>query len=125
MVQSVSSVNVSTNYNNKQTSAKKQSFGLSYYEKPESPVKKRLKRIGGQFVFGAVVSMVFDAVRAGYNYVTKAPQQSLKSIGANAAVLGLGFVAIDSVMNLYYKHKAKKVIEEQNKMLQERLGRPV
>ena len=69
--------------------------------------------------------MVFDAVRAGYNYVTKAPQQSLKSIGANAAVLGLGFVAIDSVMNLYYKHKAKKVIEEQNKMLQERLERPV
>ena len=115
MVQSVSSANVSTNYGNRNcTGCKKPAFGLSlsYCEKPESSTKKTLKRMGGQFVFGAVVSAIFDAVRAGYNYITKAPQQSLKSIGANAAVLGLAFVAIDSVMNLYYKHKAKKIMEE-------------
>ena len=113
MVQSVSSSNVSTNYGNRNcTGCKKPAFGLSYYEKPESSTKKTLKRMGGQFVFGAVVSAIFDAVRAGYNYITKAPQQSLKSIRANAAVLGLAFVAIDSVMNLYYKHKAKKIMEE-------------
>lgn len=126
MVQSVSSSNVSTNYGNRNcTGCKKPAFGLSYYEKPESSTKKTLKRMGGQFVFGAVVSAIFDAVRAGYNYITKAPQQSLKSIGANAAVLGLAFVAIDSVMNLYYKHKAKKVIEEHNKMIKEKIERPV
>ena len=127
MIQAISSANVSNTYKNNCSGCKKPAFGLSlsYYEKPESPAKKTLKRMGEQFVLGAVVSGLFDAVRAGYNYVTKAPQQSWKTIGSNAAIVGLGFIAIDSVMSLYYKHKAKKVIEEQNKMLQERLGRPV
>lgn len=112
MVQAISSANVTTNYNKRNCSGcKKPAFGYTQ----ESPTKKKLKRIGGQFVYGAIVSGIFDAVRAGYNFVTKGPQQPLKNIATNAAIVGLAFVAIDSVMNLYFKHKAKKILEEQQK----------
>lgn len=118
MVQTVSSANISTNYNNRNcTGCKKPAFGLSlsYYEKPESSTKKTLKRMGERFTMGALVSVIFSAVSAGWNFIRKAPQESLKSVGANAAVLGVAFVAIDSVMNLYYTHKAKKIMEQQEK----------
>ena len=110
MVKAISSANITSNYNTRSCSGcKKPAFGQ------ENPSKKRLKKLGSNFVYGAVVSGIFDAVRAGYNFVTKAPQQSLKSIGSNAVILGLGFMAIDSVMSMYYKHKAKKIFEEQQK----------
>ena len=78
----------------------KTNFGNDY--EPRSGKAKRFaKYVGGEFVRGAIVSVVVDGLSAGLHKVFPKSSwfgtTSLKNVAANAGVWGLGWVALGLV----------------------------
>ncbi len=103
MLQSISSVNV----NNKvsATPIRQQSFGNSYAQ-PKKP--SAVGWAAGQFATGAAVSLIFDAVFAGYYKLAQKPQTPISQVLGRAGLIGVAFLGMGLLFEGINAHRRNK-----------------